>query len=95
MLMATVILEALLVAGLVAALARTAPADRLLRERLREDVVVTMRSGEAFRGVLFAADGRSFILRDAKALTDASARPVPVDGELILPRDQIDYFQRP
>jgi small nuclear ribonucleoprotein (snRNP)-like protein len=94
MLAANIVL-ALLVVGLVGALARTAPHDRLLRERLREDVVVTMKSGEAFRGVLFAADGRSFILRDAKALTDASARPVPVDGELILPRDQIDYFQRP
>lgn len=69
--------------------------DRLVRRRLRDDVVVTMKSGEAFRGVLHDADSRSFVLRDAKALTDAAAKPVPVDGELILDRGQIDYFQRP
>lgn len=94
MIFAVVFLGALVVL-LAGALVKTAPTDRLLRGRLRDDVVVTLKSGEAFRGVLYAVDGRSFILRDAKALTDASDRPVAVDGELILARDQIDYFQRP
>jgi hypothetical protein len=69
--------------------------DRLVRSRLRDELIVTMRTGEAFRGVLTEADGRSFVLRNAKALTDASPRPVPVDGELILDRAQIDYIQKP
>jgi small nuclear ribonucleoprotein (snRNP)-like protein len=69
--------------------------DRLVRSRMREDVIVTMTTGDAFRGILYAADGRTFILRDAKTLTDSSGRPVPVDGELILDRTRIDYFQRP
>lgn len=90
-----VIVLAVLVVVLTGTVHRVSMADRLLRERLREYVVVTLKSGEAFGGVLYGADSRSFVLRDAKALTDASARPVPVDGELILPRDQIDYFQRP
>lgn len=92
---AAVVVLAALVALLIGVVHRVSATDRLIRERLREDVVVTMKSGEAFRGVLYAADGRSFVLRDAKALTDMSARPVGVDGELILARDQIDYFQRP
>jgi small nuclear ribonucleoprotein (snRNP)-like protein len=69
--------------------------DRLVRSRLRDDLIVTMRSGEAFRGVLVEADARSLVLRNAKALTDSSPRPVPVDGELILDREQVDYMQRP
>jgi small nuclear ribonucleoprotein (snRNP)-like protein len=70
-------------------------ADRLLRERLRQKVLVTLLSGEAFGGVLWEVDRQSFLLRDAKPMTDASARPVPIDGELGLPRDQIHYWQRP
>lgn len=69
--------------------------DRLIRRRMREKVIVTMKSGEAFMGVLAEADSRSFVLRDAKALTDATARPVPVDGELVLDRAQVEYMQRP
>lgn len=91
---ATVVVLAALVAVLIGALHRVSATDRLVRERLRDDVVVTMKNGEAFRGVLYAADGRSFVLRDAKVLND-TARVVAVDGELILARDQMDYFQRP
>lgn len=80
---------------MAAALAVMTTRDRLVRRRMRDDVIVTLRTGEAFRGILHDADHRSFILRDAKALTDSTARPVPVDGELILDRGQIDYFQRP
>lgn len=67
--------------------------DRLLRARLREEFVVTMRDGAAWRGVLYAVDDRSVVLRDAEAMTE-NARG-PVDGELILARDRIDYMQRP
>lgn len=90
-----ILLLAALVILLTVALMIITTRDRLVRRRVRKDVIVTMRSGEAFRGVLHDADGRSFVLRDAKALTDASARPVPVDGELVLDRAQIDYMQRP
>jgi len=92
---AAVVVLAALVVLLTTTLIVTTTRDRLVRHRVREDVIVTMRSGEAFRGVLHDVDGRSFVLRDAKALTDASARPVPVDGELVLDRAQIDYMQRP
>jgi small nuclear ribonucleoprotein (snRNP)-like protein len=92
---ASAVILAALVLLLTVTLARTSSRDRLVRHRMREKVIVTMKSGEAFMGVLTDADGRSFVLRDAKALTDSSARPVPVDGELVLDRAQIDYMQRP
>lgn len=91
---------ALVIAGyvttlLLAVLAVSNRRDQVVRSRVRAEVIVTMKTGEAFRGVLMQLDGRSLVLRQAKALTDASARPVPVDGELILDRAQIDYMQKP
>lgn len=67
--------------------------DRLLRARLREDVIVTMLDGSGWRGVLYAVDSRTVVLRAAEALTENSRGPV--DGELLLSRDRIDYIQRP
>lgn len=95
MIVATDVVLVALVFLLTATLARTSSRDRLVRHRMRARVIVTMKSGEAFSGVLIDADGRSFILRDAKALVDSNARPVPVDGELVLDRSQVDYMQRP
>ena len=91
----TVVVFSYLTLLLATALWLVSTRDRLVRGRLRDELIVTMKSGEAFRGVLTEADSRSFVMRNAKALTDATARPVPVDGELILDRAQIDYFQRP
>lgn len=70
--------------------------DRLLRERFCDKVVVTLKSGSAFSGVLFKADERALILRDTQALGVApSGDHVAVDGELILFRTDIDFLQRP
>jgi hypothetical protein len=67
--------------------------DRLVRHRLRELFVVTMLDGSGWRGVLYAADDSTVVLREAEAMSD-NARG-PVDGELLLPRDHIAYMQRP
>lgn len=70
--------------------------DRLLRERLCDKVVVTLKSGSAFGGVLFQVDTRAVILRDTQALGAApNGDHVAVDGELILFRGDIDFLQRP
>jgi len=68
--------------------------DRLLRSRLREVFVITTTTGETWRGLLYAVDGRSVVLRDAE-LVEGERVQVPVDGELILPRASIAYMQRP
>ena len=70
--------------------------DRLLRERLCAKVVVTLKSGSAFSGVLFMVDDRAVILRDTQALGAAlNGDHVAVDGELVLFRTDIDFLQRP
>lgn len=90
---------------LVAAAALTAPAgallvrsgrDRLMRDRLRDTVVVTLKSGASFRGVLFEVDDRTVVLRNAEAFHtgDTGARTA-VDGELVLARRDVEFIQRP
>lgn len=68
--------------------------DRLLKSRLREVFIVTMDDGSAWRGLLYAVDDRTVALREAERLTP-DAPGTPVDGELLLPRDQLAYLQRP
>lgn len=92
-----VLAAAVLAAGMVAAaLLMIRARDRLLRERLCDKVVVTLKTGTAFSGVLFRADDRAVILRDTRALGVGPAGDhLAVDGELFLFRCDIDYLQRP
>lgn len=93
-----VLAAAILAVGLVvAALVVVGPGrDRLLRERLCDKVVVTLKSGSAFSGVLFKVDDRAVILRDTQALgAGLNGDHVAVDGELVLFRTDIDFLQRP
>jgi small nuclear ribonucleoprotein (snRNP)-like protein len=70
---------------------------RLIREHLRKRVIVTLKSGEAFGGVLFSADSEALVLREAVLLevngTDRAAQPV--DGELLVLRADVAYLQFP
>ena len=68
--------------------------DRLLRRRLREPVIANMKTGIAFRGVLFEADGRSLVLRNAEAIRPGDETLTPVDGEVFLPRADVEFLQR-
>lgn len=65
----------------------------LLVSRLRKEVVVTLKSGSAFRGLLAAADRDAVVLVSATFVKAAEA--VPVDGEVIVLRADIDFLQRP
>lgn len=70
--------------------------DRLVKRRLRDRVVVTLKSGAAFSGVLFEADGKSYVLRGASALGfAANGADAPVDGEIIVARSNVEHMQRP
>lgn len=85
---------ALLSAAIVLSAALLAFADhpRLLRARAKRTVVVTLKSGATFRGVLFESDANVLVLKGTEALGDTV---VPVDGELIVYRDDVDYIQAP
>jgi len=92
-----VLAAAVLAVGLVVAVLLARPSrDRLLRERMCDKVVVTLKTGAAFGGVLFKADDRVLVLRDTQALgAGPSGDHVVVDGELLLSRADIDFMQRP
>lgn len=69
---------------------------RLIRERLRRSVIVTMKDGQAFTGVLFAVDSESIILRNAEGVGMGERRTnLPVDGEVLILRGDIAYLQLP
>lgn len=55
-------------------------------------VLVSLIDGKAFDGLLWARKGRLVVLRDAR-LIEPGAEPVPVDGDVLLDRDRIDFVQ--
>jgi hypothetical protein len=94
-----VVLLAVLLAVIVAsAVTLTYRATRpcSVAQRMRSRVVVTLKSGAAFDGVLHTADGSAWVLRSAHALgAGEDGGPVPVDGEVLILTSDIDYAQRP
>lgn len=70
--------------------------SRILRSRVLERVVVTLKTGESFAGVLFAIDSRALVLRQATATGAGQRREdLPLDGELIALLPDVAYIQRP
>lgn len=70
--------------------------SRVLRQRLREKVVVTLKDGAAFAGVLYDDDGKVLVLRQAEVIdTVPGNNNTPVDGELLLYAVDVAYLQRP
>lgn len=85
-----------LVGSVGVALVWSGARDRLLRRRAKQVVVVTLKSGLAFRGVLFDVDDRSFVLRNAQALEQGpNGVHVPVDGEVFMARSDVEFWQKP
>lgn len=69
--------------------------SRVLRSRLRQRVLVTLKDGAAFDGVLFDQDDRAIVLRDSSAVGAGENRTnLPLDGEVILLLPDISYMQR-
>lgn len=68
---------------------------RTLQSRLRQRVIVTLKTGQAFDGVLVEADQVAWVLRNAQALAYADRGPIAVDGEVIVLAADIAFAQRP
>ena len=64
---------------------------RVLKQRMRLGVIVTMKNKTAFKGVLFDHDVQAVVLRNAELLT--ASGPTPVDGELIVFVSDVDTIQ--
>lgn len=70
--------------------------SRLLAERLCHRVIVTLKSGQSFEGVLFECDPQAWVLRDSSAIgVGENGTNLPVDGEIVLLTAEIAYAQRP
>lgn len=91
---AFVVLAALLVVAVPALWLLERP--RLVRSRVRDRLVVTLKSGAGFEGVLYAADRQVWVLRGVTAIgAGERSTDVPVDGEMVILVADIDYAQRP
>lgn len=65
----------------------------LFRQRLRKSVIVTLKDGSAFAGILFAVDPEIVVLRNTISIGDE--KRLPVDGEVLLERGEIAFYQLP
>lgn len=66
----------------------------LLDERLLDRVVVTLKSGTSFAGLLYAEDHGAVVLCNAEQL-QPDGTTVPADGEIVVFRSDVDFVQRP
>jgi small nuclear ribonucleoprotein (snRNP)-like protein len=74
---------------------RVRSVDVLLRDRKLAKVVVELHSGETFQGVLASCDSKSVVLSSVSALNGPEALPTKIDGDLLIPRGDVKFLQRP
>lgn len=87
---------ALLLLAAVGGIAWWSARPQAVARRLRHRVVVTLKSGESFAGVLWEADARCWVLRQAEALGAGDrGTDVVVDGEVLVMVADIAYAQKP
>ncbi len=58
----------------------------------RKKVLVNLRSGNAMTGVMWSRRGRHLVLKSAQ-LIEPGADAVPMDGDVVLDRDQVEFVQ--
>lgn len=59
---------------------------------LRRRVLVNLKTGKALEGVLWTRRRGVLVLKDA-TLLEPKAQPVPVDGEVLIERANVDFVQ--
>lgn len=70
--------------------------SRVLRSRFRERVIVTVKTGDTFGGILYSADDKALVLRETAALgAGERSTDLPLDGEIIVLLSDVAYIQRP
>lgn len=68
---------------------------RPLKVRICSRVVVTLKTGESFGGVLFEADGGALVLRNTSALgAGEKSTDLPLDGELLILLPDVAFIQK-
>lgn len=70
--------------------------SRVLTSRLRESVIVTLKTGDSFSGVLYSHDDKALVLRGAEAIGAGEKKTnLPLDGELLVLMADVAWMQRP
>lgn len=70
--------------------------SRVLTSRFRDRVVVTTKTGDSFDGILYSADDKALVLRQASVIGAADDKSdLPLDGELIVLMPDVAWIQRP
>jgi hypothetical protein len=69
--------------------------SRILSERISEKIILTLKQGQAFEGVLWDADDKVWVLRNAEAIGAAkNGGALPLDGEVLVLASDILHVQR-
>lgn len=58
----------------------------------RETVIVNLKTGRAFRGVLWQRTGGFLVLKSVELLKERQA-PVPLDGDTLVPFAEVEFLQ--
>lgn len=63
-----------------------------LTSKYRASVVINTKDDKAFRGIYWGTRGRFIRLRDAQMLENGQVHPV--DGEVLVDRSNVSFYQR-
>lgn len=70
--------------------------SRVLTGRLRDRVLVTIKTGETFDGILYSHDDKALVLRQAAAVgAGENKTDLPLDGEILVLLPDVAWIQRP
>lgn len=60
-----------------------------------ETVIVNLRSGTVFRGVIYREAGRFLVLRHVEMLSDRDSKmdPRPMNGDVLVASADVDFMQ--
>lgn len=67
----------------------------VINQRTRVNIILTLKAGTSFRGVLFDHDRQALVLRNVEHLVEGADRPTPVDGELVVLLSDVLFIQVP
>lgn len=62
-----------------------------MRRLIRKEILVTLDTGDAFRGILWQARREVLVLRNAAQVLAGGT--VSADGEVVVPRGRVSFVQ--
>lgn len=65
----------------------------MIGARYRDTIIVNTKDGETVKGIFWGSRGGALRLRQAHLLQDGK-QPVPVDGEVVVFKENVSFCQR-